>query len=80
MEGRRVLEMGPKWKICNGFKEDVWEHKWLNKPPLFKPERRGNQNGAHLKVADLIEQSTRTWKADLVPEYFTPKYATLILV
>ena len=79
MEGRRVIEMGSKWRISNDYLVDAWEHKWINKPPSFKPERGTVQQRSQLQVASLINYEHRLWDEDVVNAYFTSEDAKLIL-
>ena len=58
---------------------DVWQHNWINRPTLFKSERTTELQGVQFKVADLIDQSTRTSNSDVVEECFRPDDARIIL-
>ena len=74
-----MIEKGSKWRIGNGYRVDIWEHKWINKPPFFRPERRDELQGMQVKVAALIDYEVRHWNVSTMKEWFSPEDARLIL-
>ena len=39
--GMKVLEAGVRWRVGDGQMIEIFNHKWLNKPPTFKPHAYG---------------------------------------
>ena len=61
MAARDITLEGSRWQIGDGQSINIRNHKWLPRPPLFKP-------GADmsLKVGDLIDQQTNQWNRPLI--------------
>lgn len=45
---------------------NIYEDKWLEKPPSFAPTMRSNLAPMDFKVADIINPLTRQWNLDVV--------------
>ncbi|XVF79104.1 hypothetical protein PTKIN_Ptkin14bG0192800 [Pterospermum kingtungense] len=37
LEGKKVVEMGGRWKVVDGCSIDVWRDSWIRKLPNYKP-------------------------------------------
>jgi len=65
LQARDIITEGGAWKIGDGETVGIDSHKWLPKPPSFKP-------GADrtLKVSALFNPVTRQWDHSLIQTLF----------
>ena len=57
----------------------IWCEKWLPLPDSFKVLSPQKHNTGVVKVTQLIDKETSTWKAELIKETFLPHKADNIL-
>ncbi|KAG7941775.1 hypothetical protein I3843_16G063500 [Carya illinoinensis] len=71
MAAKPLLEEGLIWRIGNGCSTKLWHDRWLPSPTSFKIQSRINTLEGEAKVAEIIEQDTKTWNLHLIKEIFT---------
>ncbi|KAF7154602.1 hypothetical protein RHSIM_Rhsim01G0174200 [Rhododendron simsii] len=76
---RELLNKGWRWQVRSGKDIRIWEDPWLPKPPAFKVSPSSVRSSTVTYVSDLIDDSTKTWKTQLVKESFNEEEATIIL-
>ena len=75
--GREVIKRGSRWRIGNGEKVNIWQHRWLpRKNPPYLPTCP-IEDFEHTMVSCLIDPSTRQWHTDLVDGLFMEEDAEL---
>ena len=79
MAAKEMIEVGSRWIIGNGGKVNIWCEKWLPLPDSFKVLSPQKHNTGVVKVTQLIDKETSTWKAELIREIFLPHEADNIL-
>nr|POE88837.1 hypothetical protein CFP56_43369 [Quercus suber] len=76
--GREVIKRGSSWRIGNGEKVNIWQHRWLpRKHPPFLPICP-IKDFVHNTVSSLIDPNTRQWHTDMVDGLFVEEDAELI--
>ena len=76
--GREFIKRGSSWRIRNGEKVNIWQHRWLpRKQPPFLPICP-IEDFEHNTVSSLIDPSTRQWHMDMVDGLFMEEDAELI--
>ena len=76
--GREFIKRGSSWRIRNGEKVNIWQHRWLpRKQPPFLPICP-IEDFEHNTVSSLIDPSTRQWHMDMVDGLFVEEDAELI--
>ncbi|XP_058198477.1 uncharacterized protein LOC131313998 [Rhododendron vialii] len=76
---RELLNKGWRWQVCSGKDIRIWEDHWLPKPPAFKVSPSSVISSTITYVSDLIDNSTKTWKMQLIKESFNEEETTVIL-
>ncbi|XP_058189268.1 uncharacterized protein LOC131306858 [Rhododendron vialii] len=76
---RELLNKGWRWQVCSGKDIRIWEDPWLPKPPTFKVSPSSVRSSTITYVSDLTDNSTKTWKMQLIKESFNEEEATVIL-
>ncbi|KAK9266575.1 hypothetical protein L1049_021625 [Liquidambar formosana] len=77
-EARSVVDRGTRWRIGDGKSVRIWGDKWLPTPPSFQiTSSRGDWN-RDTRVIELIDSSTRRWRANLISALFLPHEAESI--
>ena len=56
------------WRVGDGKDIQVWQDKWLKKPPKFKAQRLDHHTPTPLRVDSLINVENREWNMVLVRE------------
>ncbi|XP_016458490.2 uncharacterized protein LOC107782157 [Nicotiana tabacum] len=77
--GRDLLVTGLRWRISNGKNINVWTDPWIPRKNGFTPKSIQMQNNLDLKVADLIDEDTHTWKLHKISTTFEPEDIDAIL-
>ena len=76
--GRDVIQRGPRWRVGNGEKINIWQHRWLpRKHPPQLPTCPIN-DFEHSLVSCLIDPNTRQWQIDIVDGLFVEADAEII--
>ena len=76
--GREVIKRGSRWRIGNGEKVNIWQHRWLpRKHPPYLPTCP-IEDYKHSTMSCLIDPSTRQWHTDMVDGLFVEDDAKLI--
>ncbi|GAA0162497.1 hypothetical protein LIER_18578 [Lithospermum erythrorhizon] len=70
LAGRKVIEMGGRWRIDNGKNVKIWGALWLPRPMSFLPPNQSEEITDDALVEKLIENSGERWKADLIYTLF----------
>ncbi|KAA3474616.1 reverse transcriptase [Gossypium australe] len=73
-----LLLKGLGWRIGDGQNVFIWDDKWVPGNEMFSCQN-STQNSSLVKVADLIDTSTRKWNEELVLNTFTERDAERIL-
>jgi hypothetical protein len=71
IEGRDVLKQGIIRRIGTGEKTNAWDHNWLPRDFMLRPLVCKKANPP-LQVAAFIDNTTATWKSDILQECFIP--------
>ena len=79
MVAKETIKVGSKWIIGNGRKVNIWCDRWLRLADSFKVLSPQGHNTKVVKVAQLIDNVTGTWKAELIKETFLPHEVDNIL-
>lgn len=79
MAAREMVERGSRWCIGNGKTMEIWRDRWIPTPNNFKIISPKGSDGELVKVAQLIEEETGMWKANLIKRIFLTHEADLIL-
>lgn len=79
MVAKETIKVGSKWIIGNGRKVNIWCDRWLPLADSFKVLSPQGHNTRVVKVAQLIDNVTGTWKAELIKETFLPHEVDNIL-
>ena len=76
--GREVIKRGSRWRIGNGKKVNIWQHRWLpRKHPPYLPTCP-IKDFEHNMMSSLINPNIRQWHMDLVDGLFVEEDAELI--
>ncbi|KAH1096514.1 hypothetical protein J1N35_013435 [Gossypium stocksii] len=75
-ESLKAVKNGLGWRIRRGDGISVWRDKWIQGQIT---DRRNGQNNSIELVSDLIDDSTRTWKTNLITSTFLAYIAQQIL-
>ena len=67
-EACQVLRCGLRWRVGDGSSINIRNDPWFPKPSTFKVTPLASLQAT--MVSDLIEPSTRTWKAEMVKSGF----------
>ncbi|KAK4394097.1 hypothetical protein Sango_1880500 [Sesamum angolense] len=78
LEARPILEDGIRWRIGDGRSVQVWDDKWIPRPTTFQPITPKNRLCPGLRVADLIDEATRSWKTEQIDNLFWHDDAAVI--
>ncbi|GAU36460.1 hypothetical protein TSUD_166260 [Trifolium subterraneum] len=68
-----IVKGGLRWCIGDGKSISVWNDPWLRKSENSYITSPLLQGGEHLKVADLMDAATCTWKWDLINAIFNDR-------
>ena len=79
MEREKVIEKGFLWRAKDGRQIQVWEHKWLKKPPDFKVQHPDQVRPTPLTIDKLMVQNRREWNMPMIKEMMTETDATLVI-
>lgn len=78
-EAKWVLRRGVRWRVGNGESIRIWKDAWIpgtQTRKIISP--RGNAN-VDEEVGVLIDPITKSWKEDLVADFFLPFEAARVL-
>lgn len=78
MAAKDIVEVGSRWVIGNGEREDIWTDRWLPTPESFKlisPKVTLESE----KVSCLLDREMGSWNADKVRSSFLPHEVEVIL-
>jgi hypothetical protein len=74
-----VVKKDLRWKLGNGEKVYVWSQPWLKNEEHALIMTEVVAGKEDMKVAELINQDTRTWKHDLINQMFNTRDAQEIM-
>ena len=78
LKGREVILKGALWRVGDGQHIRIWGDNWLplkNKAKVTSPQILGQVNTS---VAVLINESTRSWRSDVIDHVFELAEAAII--
>ena len=78
LKGRDVIKKGALWRVGDGQQIRIWGDNWLplkGKAKVSSPQFLGQVNSS---VASLINESTRSWRTDVIEHLFDPAEAAII--
>ena len=78
LDGRDVLAQGVIRRIGDGETTNIWDHNWIPRPSFKRPITSLVQAPPE-RVSELIDETTTSWKEELVRAVFTPFDAEEIL-
>ena len=76
--GRDIIQRGSRWRVGNGEKINIWQHRWL---PIKHPPHQSIcpiKDFEHSLVSSLIDPFTRQWQTELVDGLFVEEDAEII--
>ena len=73
-----MIDQGALWRVRDGKKIDVWEEKWLRKPPVYKAQQPNANQPIPLTVDKLIDEGRRVWNMITVKEMLNDQDAALV--
>ena len=65
LAGKKVVDQGTIWRVGDGFSIDVWQDKWLKKPPTYIANPPINNSPTPLLVANLINSEQKGWNMEM---------------
>ena len=71
IDGRDIMKQGIIRRIWTGEDTMIWEHNWIPRDAIPRPIV-SLVHDPPTRVHELIEQTTTTWKEDLVRSVFVP--------
>lgn len=76
--GRDIIQRGLRWRVGNGEKINIWQHRWL--PRKHPPQLPicPIDDFEHSWVSCLIDPNTRRWQTDIVDGLFVEADAEMI--
>ena len=78
MDGRDIMVQGLVRRIGDGETTNIWEDNWLPRPNMKRPITSLIQDPP-MRVAEVIDHTSSSWKEDLVRTVFIPIDAAAIL-
>ncbi|KAK5794835.1 hypothetical protein PVK06_036085 [Gossypium arboreum] len=75
---RGLLLKGLGWRIRSGQKASIWVDVWIPGDDNLRIQNMNN-NQCLIKVADLVDASSKNWKSDLISFIFDEQIAKRIL-
>ena len=78
LKGRDVIQKGALWRVGDGQQIRIWKDNWLPLRGLAKvssPQLQGQENSS---VAVLINESTRSWRTEVIEHVFVLAEAAAI--
>ena len=76
--GRDIIQRGSRWRIGNGEKINIWQHRWLPRKQLPLLPICPIEDFENNIVSCLIDQNTRQWHTNLVDGLFVEEDVELI--
>ena len=68
--GRDVIQRGSRWRVGNGEKINIWQHRWLPRKHPPQLPTCPIDDFEHSLVSCLIDPNTRQWQTDIVDGLF----------
>ena len=68
--GRDVIQRGSRWRVGNGEKINIWQHRWLPRKHPPQLPTCPIDDFEHSRVSCLIDPNTRQWQIDIVDGLF----------
>ena len=78
LQSRDVIHKGAVWRVGDGRKIDIWNHRWLPDVGQSKVISARNEAEAR-KVCDLFYPNSKLWNPELIQRMFHPWEAEKIL-
>ena len=76
--GRDVIQRGSRWRVGNGEKINIWQHRWLPRKHPPQLPTCPIDDFEHSLVSCLIDPNTRQWQTDIVDGLFVEANAEII--
>ena len=71
LEGKKVVDRGSIWRVGDGKKVEVWNDRWIKKPPDFKVQCSDHIQPTIMKVAQLFHNGKMEWNSGMIREMMT---------
>jgi hypothetical protein len=78
LDGREIMKQGLISRIGDGLSTRIWQDNWLPRDSMLKPIVSLKSDPPQF-VSELIDETSATWKEDVIHEFFLPMDATTIL-
>lgn len=69
---REVIIRGSRWLVGDGRSLNVWQSRWIPRPRNFKVITPTPESFSTLKVCDLIDEASMSWREQQIRELFLP--------
>lgn len=70
LAGKNLVEDKYVWRVGDGCSIEIWRDKWLSKSPPCAAMAPRNVSPIPIKVCELIDNHSRTWRFDVIDQYF----------
>ena len=72
------MEQGTIWRVGDGKSIDVWNDRWIKKPPDFKVHKPDQIQPTFMHVERLFHNGMMEWNKDMLRELMGEEEASLI--
>ena len=76
--GRDVIQRGSRWRVGNGEKINIWQHRWLPRKHPPQLPTCPIDDFEHSLASCLIDPNTRQWQTDIMDGLFVEADAEII--
>jgi hypothetical protein len=78
LAARELLKEGLQWRVGDGKSIKIWGDKWIPRPTTYAIQSFSSLMLRDARVAELIDQRTRSWKVALIKDNFSEQEVGLI--
>ena len=78
MAGKKMVDRVAIWRVRDRKRIEVWNDKWINKPPTFKVQLIDQNQPTPMKVSHLMTADGNRWNTSMLMELMNEGDATLV--
>ena len=78
LEGKRVVEQGANWRVGDGKSINVWNDRWIKKPPDFKVHKPDQVQPTPMHVERLFQNGKMEWNKEVIRELMGEEETSLV--